>query len=248
MLVDTHFHLDLMKNMQSLIKEFHGANLGIIAVGTTPLAYNRDLQFIDGIDNIRIGLGFHPQLVEQRGYEIDLFLQQLKGARYIGEVGLDFNKDYVMSKAQQLSCFRRIAKECASEGKKVLSIHGVKAISTVIDTLKEAGTFQSCTCIFHWFTGTASERKNAIENGAYFSINSKMLKTKSGQETIYNIPANRILLETDAPFTMKFNSVRELRDELENIASRISLIRGENVFSQIEENSMYLFHPDKKGC
>lgn len=247
MLVDTHFHLDLMQNMQSLINQFRGGDVGIVAVGTTPLAYKQELKFVEGIDNICVGLGFHPQLVEQREHEIDLFLQNLKFAKYIGEVGLDFNESYVVTKTQQISCFRRIAGECAYEGEKVLSIHSVKAISTVIDILKESGTFQNCTCIFHWFTGTALERKSAIENGAYFSINPKMLKTKSGQETIRNIPSNRILIETDAPFTMKFNSVNELRNELKSISSQISLIRGENVFSQIEENSMRLFRYGKKG-
>lgn len=241
MLVDTHFHLDLMDNMQSLIKQFQGTDIGIIAVGTTPLAYKRELQFVTGVDNIRVSLGFHPQLVKQRENEIDLFLQQLEKARYIGEIGLDFNQDYMDSKMQQLISFQKIVERCAIEGDKVLSIHSVKAAGAVVDILKEARTFRSCKCIFHWFTGKASERKAAVENGAYFSVNSKMLKTKSGQETIRNIPANRILLETDAPFAMKFNTIDDLHSELRAVARKISLIRGEDVVSQIELNSMKLF-------
>ncbi len=246
MLVDTHFHLDLMDNMQSLIKQFQGTNIGIIAVGTTPLAYKQELRFCAGIDNITVGLGFHPQLVEQRAHEIDLFLRELKDANFIGEIGLDFNRGYINSKTQQLSYFRRICETCAAEGEKVLSIHSVKAASAVIDILEETGTFHNCKCIFHWFTGTALERKSAIENGAYFSINSKMLKTKSGQETIRNLPVDRILLETDAPFIMKFQSVSNLHNELGNVAREISIIRGEDVISQIEENSMNLFQAYKK--
>ena len=242
MLIDTHFHLDLMENMQPLIKQLRGAKVGVIAVGTTPLAFKRELQFVEGIDSVKIALGFHPQLVGKREYEIDLFLEQLQDARFIGEVGLDFNKDYIGSKMQQLSCFRRISEKCAAEGKKVLSIHSVKATSAVICILKETGAFKNCKCIFHWFTGSASERKAAIENGAYFSINPKMLKTKSGQETISNIPADRILLETDAPFTMKFNSVTDLHNELEKMAKEISLIRGVNLILQIEENSINLLY------
>jgi len=37
-----------------------------------------------------------------------------------------------------------------------------------------------------------------------------MLKTKSGQASIKTIPAERLLLETDAPFTKKYYSVMEL--------------------------------------
>ena len=65
-----------------------------------------------------------------------------------------------------------------------------------------------------------------------------MLKTKSGQETIKVVPAERILLETDAPFTMRFRSVSELKTELERLVIGISEIRGVEMRRRIEENSM----------
>ena len=40
---------------------------------------------------------------------------------------------------------------------------------------------------------------------------------------------------------MKFNSANDLYDELKNIAREISLIRGNDVNSHTEENSMNLF-------
>lgn len=87
-----------------------------------------------------------------------------------------------------------------------------------IEVLQETGAFNNCKCIFHWFTGSVSERKLAIDNGAYFSINPKMLETKAGKDVIRNIPVDRILLETDAPFTLKCNSMEDLYNELERIA------------------------------
>ena len=48
-------------------------------------------------------------------------------------------------------------------------IHSVRAVGYVVDELNTAGTFLNNTCIFHWFTGSVSERKLAIDNGAYFS-------------------------------------------------------------------------------
>ena len=241
MLIDTHFHLDLMDNMQLLIKQFYDENIGIIAVGTTPLAYRQELKFVSNTNAIRVGLGFHPQLVEQRHQEIDLFLQLSREAKVIGEVGLDFNKVYEDSKTTQLICFQKIARQCAIEGEKVLSIHSVKSAKAVIEVLQETGAFDNCKCIFHWFTGSTSERKLAIDNGAYFSINPKMLRTKAGQDVIRNIPADRILLETDAPFTMKYNSINDLYNELKRTAREICCIRNEDVISQIEDNSMRIF-------
>lgn len=69
---------------------------------------------------------------------------------------------------------------------KVLTDNGI------IEVLQEAGAFNNCKCIFHWFTGSVSERKLAIYNGAYFSINPKMLKTKAGKDVIRIIPVDRI--------------------------------------------------------
>ena len=236
MLIDTHFHLDLMDNMQTLIREFRNADVGVIAVGTTPKAYEREKQFCSGVDNIRVGLGLHPQLIAERESEIDLFLKLVIDGRYIGEIGLDFNSAYIASKEQQLSCFRRIAKACADEGNKVLSIHSVKAAGAVIDELEKAGTFRNNICIFHWVTGTVAGRRRARDAGAWFSVNPRMLKTKSGQETIKAIPADRLLLETDAPFTIKIGATTNLAVEFDSLVAGINRIRMEETREQIEKN------------
>ncbi len=240
MLIDTHFHLDLMDNMHLLIQELRTANVGIIAVGTTPKAYEREQQFCMGAENIHVGLGMHPQLIAEREHETELFLSLMRKSRYIGEVGLDFNSDFISFKDQQISCFRKVVNACSDEGGKILSIHSVKATGTVIDELSDAGTFRNNICIFHWFTGSTFERRRAIEAGAWFSVNPRMLKTKGGQETIKEIPANRILLETDAPFTMKVTNVNSLVEELNRLVGGISSIRGERLFEQISETSTML--------
>ena len=237
MLIDTHFHLDLLGNMESLIREFRTADVGIIAVGTTPKAFERERQFCVNTRTINVGLGLHPQLMIEREHEIELFLSLVTESRYIGEIGLDFNTDFIASKEQQVSCFRKIAKACADEGGKVLSIHSVKAARTVIDELEIAGAFKNNICIFHWFTGSVSECKRAIEAGAYFSINPRMVRTKSGQETIKTVPADRILLETDAPFTIKIPNVNSLIEELQRLVEVISEIHEESIESQIIKTS-----------
>ncbi len=241
MLFDTHFHLDLMDNMQMLTQEFRKAGVGVFSVGTTPKSYERELLFFDNMENIKVGLGLHPQLIAERGQEIDLFLKLVKSSKYIGEIGLDFNSAYITSKDQQLSCFRQIAKICADIGNKVLSIHSVKAAGVVIDELDQAGTFKNNICIFHWFTGTATERKRAVMAGAWFSINPRMLKTRSGQETIIAVPTNRLLLETDAPFALRIGTANKLRVELEHLQTRISELRGMDLGGIINDNSRIIW-------
>ena len=230
-----------MENMQSLILELHQCEVGVIAVGTTPEAYNREKHFCSSTENIKVSLGLHPQLASERKQDIGLFLGLITGCKYIGEIGLDFNTSFIESKTQQLLCFRKIIKACSKEGRKVLSIHSVKATGTVIDELEKAGTVQNNICILHWFSGTAMELKRAIEAGIWFSINPRMLKTQLGQKTIKTVPADRLLLETDAPFAITIKSADILKEELERLLNGIVEIRGEEVKKQIERNSEKVF-------
>lgn len=63
-----------------------------------------------------------------------------------------------------------------------------------------------------------------------------MLKTKSGQETIKAIPADRLLLETDAPFTIKIGATKNLAVEFDSLVAGINRIRMEETREQIEKN------------
>lgn len=242
MLIDTHFHLDLMDNMQLMIQELQTASIGILAVGTTPIAYTKEKRFCSGVNTIKVGLGMHPQLVAERGREIDLFLQLVNDARFIGEIGLDFSSSHIPTQSQQITCFRKIAKACAERGGKVLSIHAVKSTGVAVEELLAAGTLKNNLCIIHWFSGTAAERKKALEAGAWFSINPKMLRTKGGQETIKAVPKERLLLETDAPFTLIPRSVADLQSELDKLVVAISTVREENMMKWIMDNSSFVFH------
>jgi TatD DNase family protein len=55
--------------------------------------------------------------------------------------------------------------------------------------------------VLHWFTGSKSEMKRALEFGCYFSINAAMLTNERLLPMIQAIPLDRLLTETDGPFT-----------------------------------------------
>lgn len=237
MLIDAHIHLDLMNNMQKLVNELLSSDISLIAVGTTPKAYEKEKNLFKNINNVEVGLGLHPQLIADRAHEINLFLEHAKDAKYIGEIGLDFNTSHISSKIRQFECYQKMVDACAKIGEKVLSIHSVKSTKTVLDVLEEAGAFGTCKCIFHWYTGSFAQLNRAIRNGAYFSINPKMLKSKSGREIIKLIPLDKLLIETDAPFTKTFNSISQLKLELQNLIEDISELRKLDIADIIEENS-----------
>lgn len=237
MLYDMHCHLDLMPKMKEIIHESVNTNFGIMAVTTTPKAYMQEVGFCKNAPNIKVAVGLHPQLIEDRYNELSILLDKVQNAKYIGEIGLDFNSEYVSSKYKQVEVFSSIAKECSRIGRKVLSIHSVKAAAIVIDVLSMNRATENNICILHWFTGNESELKRAINLGCYFSINSKMLGTSGGKRVIQNVPENRILVETDAPFIKAIRHYQEVNNELVQVIKDMSDLKSKDLYNVICENS-----------
>lgn len=152
---------------------------------------------------IKLAVGLHPWWVPADegclAEELRAFDGTLSETSYVGEVGLDFSKRRIATRDAQLCAFRHIAGACAKGGGKVLSIHCVKAYDDALSILKSSGCFASCTCIFHWFSGSFPQLAQAVDAGCFFSVSARMLETKKGREYAKAIPLQKLLLETDAP-------------------------------------------------
>lgn len=240
MIYDAHCHLDLMDNMLEFINEIQNSDMNLFAVGTTPKAYSREIQFCKNARNIHVGLGMHPQLVSSGYDDMQLFKSLIEKSHYIGEVGLDFSKGYIQTKELQINIFSKIVKLCEQYSEKVISIHSLKSTSTVIEILRTYKRQKSNKYIFHGLQVLATIEK-AIELGCYFSINPGMLKTKSGMEVIKAIPIDHVLLETDAPFALKVQHIDEIEKELKRTMSRISDVIGFDISDIINKNSKEVF-------
>lgn len=75
----------------------------------------------------------------------------------------------------------------------------------------------------------------------FFSINTKMLKTKSGIDLIQNIPPQRILLETDAPFSTNFKNIKQLNTILQRLINDISVLKKVDIGKNITYNEKTIF-------
>ena len=105
MIYDSHCHLDLMDNMTSIVQSLAKEDIGILSVGTTPRAYLKEVELFSGVKNVHVALGLHPQLVGSGYDDWELFELLVQQCHYIGEVGLDFSKDYIATKMQQIKTF-----------------------------------------------------------------------------------------------------------------------------------------------
>ena len=204
-LVDFHCHLDLFPDPVSAVRDAEEAGVYTLTVTTTPKAWPRNHELTQGTRHVRAALGLHPQLVAERSAEIALWEEYLPQARYVGEVGLDAGPRYFRSLDLQKQVFTRVLQKCAEAGGKILTVHSVRTATMVLDLIESHLTRQQGQIVLHWFTGSKSEARRAVDLGCYFSINGAMLRNDRSRDLVAALPSDRLLTETDAPFTQVGN-------------------------------------------
>jgi TatD DNase family protein len=199
--VDFHCHLDLYPDHEAAIAKAEAARIYTLTVTTTPKAWARNHELTRHTRFVRAALGLHPQLIAERAGELPLWERHLPEARYVGEVGLDAGPLFYKSLDAQRHVFRRVLQCCAEVGGKILTVHSVRSVAQVLDMVEEHLPRDRGRVVLHWFTGSRSEARRAAALGCYFSINAEMVRTDRGRTLVAELPIDRILTETDGPFT-----------------------------------------------
>jgi TatD DNase family protein len=226
-LVDFHCHLDLFPDPVQAVARAEKAGVYTLTVTTTPKAWPRNHELTRSTSFVRAALGLHPQLVAERGAEIAIWEQYLEEARYVGEVGLDAGPRFYRSLELQKEIFEKVLKRCSEVGGKILTVHSVRASRIVIDMIEALFPSDRGRVVLHWFTGSQAEARRAAELGCYFSINAEMLKGDRGRSLVASLPRDRILTETDAPFTQINDKSTFPEDVIEVVAGLARLLRTE---------------------
>ena len=239
-LIDTHCHLDLISDIQQKYNEEDLLPVKTISVTNAPSFFEHNQMLFRNAKNIRIAIGMHPELVSQFGNELALFKNLLKQTKYVGEVGLDRSERFKSSFDKQTIFFKEIIQSCAKAGNKIITVHTRKAEKEAIQILRENLRGTSCKVILHWFTGSIETLKDGVKEGFYFSVNHKMISTQKGQELLKNIPLDRLLTESDAPFTLDNKTTR--LQSLNACIDRLAAILGKepkelklNIFNNFKE-------------
>ncbi len=200
-LVDFHCHLDLYPDHALAVREAEAAGVFTLAVTTTPRAFPRNHDLAQRTKHVRAALGLHPQLVAEREDEIELWDRYLADTRYVGEVGLDAGPRFFKSLDAQKRVFQHVLQRCAEAGGKIITVHSIRSAKAVLDLVETHLPAERGKIVLHWFTGTKSEAKRALDLGCYFSINAGMLDNVRHTAMVQAIPLDRMLTETDGPFT-----------------------------------------------
>ena len=199
--VDFHCHLDLYPDHEAVITRTEAARIYTLTVTTTPKAWPRNHRLTRDTRYVRAALGLHPQLVAERADELPLWEQYLPETRYVGEVGLDAGQRFYKTMDIQVKVFRRILERCAEAGGKILTVHSVRSVPIVLDMIERHYPQDRGAVVLHWFTGSKRDAMRAVAMGCYFSVNGEMTRSEKGRALIEGLPSNRLLTETDGPFT-----------------------------------------------
>lgn len=255
-LFDTHSHLydeAFDVDRMDAVRRALDAGVGHIMLPACELA---DMPAIERLaeafpENILIGAGIHPENlppVDQLDSHIARLGEYIENNRgrvaAIGEIGIDLYWDDSRL-ADQLVAFRRQC-ELALEYDLPVIIHCRKGLSQVLDVLNQLP--RSPRGVFHCFDGTAEDVAAILGMGDfYFGIGGIVTFKKSKlPDVLQLIPAERLLLETDAPYLAPV-PMRGKRNESAYVchtAHRVAEILGVDVSqiaAQTTENAIRLF-------
>ncbi|MBS1902856.1 MAG: TatD family hydrolase [Bacteroidetes bacterium] len=239
---DTHCHLDLLKGIELDAASMISPNVQYIAVTNAPYLYEPNRALFSKFTNVSVALGMHPQLVDQFGGQLDKFASLLSQTGWVGEIGLDGSPQSVGSLPRQREVFDQILAMIAKGRSKILSVHTRGAEREAIQTLHNHLADTDSRVVLHWYSGPASVAASAIEHGYFFSVNHRMLNSARGKRILEVVPIDRILTETDAPFTFD-QSVFSQRTSLATTVSQLATLYGielETMVTKIRSNLDHL--------
>ena len=176
--------------------------------------------------------GLHPHHASD--YSRDLLSElkdfcEHKNVVAVGECGLDFNRNF-SSRKEQIQAFEAQLELAAECGKPVF-LHQRDAHTDFLAIVKNYRASLSHV-VAHCFTGSAEEASDYLELDMYIGITGWIADERRGQllqKAVRDIPLDRIMLETDAPYllprNLKVSPVRKGRNEpcfLPDIATTVA--------------------------
>ena len=203
-MIDFHCHLDLYPNAYHLACKVAERNHYTLVVTTSPRAWLVTSKVFADFDNIKVALGLHPEIVQEKLAERELLISCIRQAGIIGEVGIDGSLQYHNTIDLQESILHDVLLQSERCGGKILSIHSRNAESKVLFLIERL--CRNSIPVLHWFSGTIEETRRAVALGCWFSIGPPMLHGAKGLRILHELPVDRILPESDGPFAMNGSS------------------------------------------
>jgi len=195
--IDFHIHIDFYDNPDNIIQYYEKRKIYCIFVTNLPELFESHLNKYKNLKYIRIAIGFHPEMISQYDFNKNTFNKCVSYTNYVGEVGLDSSLKQSNQIKKQLDVFNYVTQKEFSKGR----IYSIHSKGFELETLEILVKNKVKSAVFHWYSGKISAMKDISQAGYYFSVNPYMLRSNKGKKIIQSVPLDRILFETDGPFT-----------------------------------------------
>jgi TatD DNase family protein len=245
-MIDTHAHLDALDDDPAAVvaRAREAGVTRVLTVGTDVEGSRRALELADADDGVYAVIGIHPHAANDATdadvAEIRTLLAHPKAVA-VGEMGLDWYRNYA-PRDKQLWLFDALLAVAAETGKPAV-IHTRAADD---DTVAALDTFEG-TVVLHCFS-SPHLLPAALERGWYVSFagNATFPKAVDLRLSATQVPADRILAETDAPYLAP-QPLRGRRNEPAYVVHTLAALaqaRGEEPVElerRIEQNAAACF-------
>jgi TatD DNase family protein len=210
---DTHCHLtfpDFRDDVDEVLADAaHAGVTGLITISTTTRDCLDALSIARAHPNVWCTAGVHPLYSDQTPHTWANLRTTIADPKCVawGELGLDNHykeparalQDAVL--AEQLAFIESCHRENAGARAKPIVIHCREAFDDLLPVLRST-SLDPTRFVFHCFTGNAAEARRVLDFGAMISFTGVVTYHNAAEvrEAARLVPADRIMVETDAPF------------------------------------------------
>ncbi|MBN2559970.1 MAG: TatD family hydrolase [Phycisphaerae bacterium] len=204
-LIDSHCHLTyetLREQVGAVIDRATAAGVTEYVTVAEDLADAEEALMLSAeFPSVHVVAGVHPHVASKVSTGWDEALLEIiarDDVVAVGETGLDYHYDY-SDRDSQKRVFRRQL-EIATEASKPVVIHCRDAHRDGMAILAEYPRLTGV--VFHCFTGSEAEAREILARGYWISLTGAVTFKKSEElrAVARMIPADQLMIETDAPF------------------------------------------------
>ncbi|MGD9635636.1 MAG: TatD family hydrolase [Pirellulales bacterium] len=206
-LFDTHAHLDQADfdaDRAEVVARAKSAGVGnIISIGTTAPTSEICVRLAAEFNGVYAAVGMQPNYIaeaQEGDWDRVVALAEEPGVVAIGETGLDRHWDFTPFDVQQdyFDRHMRLAEKCGLP----FIVHMRDCDEDILIALRDAYRRGPLVGVMHSFTGGQAMAEECLAMGLYISFAGMVTYKKSDElrAVAAEIPADRILIETDSPY------------------------------------------------
>ena len=253
MLIDSHCHLDF----EALANDIDGVMARAAAAGVSSMVtisthvenFSTYAGLAERFSNVWCSVGTHPHHADKELHITTDDLVRLSAhprCVAIGEAGLDYFYDNAPKEAQEIGLRRHIA--AARITGLPLVIHSRKCDDDMAAILREESGQGAFPFLLHCFTAGADLARTALDLGGYISFSGIITfrNAEEIREVAKFVPADRYLVETDAPYLAPIPHRGESNEPsfVRHTAEKVAEVRGislEQLGAETTDNFARLF-------